>query len=223
MKKSNTNAAPKAKKPANGHPEAKIIASTEEIESAIHEWSELRHRINRFNERPLHVLQAVAAGRIRWPLMAGQDAGAERAAAETLASVRLASGLPENTFKTPGQRKIPDTSILINGWALAHLRWIQEAHVCDWGSDEIKSLPPLTKKTSRTWAVLAWAEFLKGTPSPENSQKLAAFGTHRREKYERTRDPHNREARAAQKSKKSNVRDGIREAFVAAFMRLVRD
>ncbi|GEM_PF-2087030 len=205
--------------PGNKSDGVQPVASAEEIAAAVREWGDLRARINAFNALPDQVLRAVASGRVRWPVMAGRDKGALHATSETLDAVDLASGLPENTSKRLGQRKIPDLGILTNDWALCYMRWMQEAWRQKAASDHISNLPPLTKSTARKWAGLAWKEFLKMCPNPENDPEFLAFGKNRADKYE----PSSRTQRSSEKTRVQNIRDGIREAFVTAFIRLVRD
>lgn len=187
-------------------------------------WQELRAAINRLNSLPPEVLAKVAAGRARWPVMAGLDAGATRDAEDHLRNIGLGSAIPVRDSKDPTERKGVDISVPINDLALTVIRgvldeWTRQQSRGENDRDEIGSLPPFTKSTAREWAKVAWGIHLQSAAvPPERNSALRSIGIHKASKYVQ-----NSAKRSVSRTRESNIRAGIAEAFCQACIRLARD
>ena len=204
---------------AEAAPDAPAKAAA--VAAAVAEWRELRERIDLFNSLPVEVLQQVAKYRISWPVMAGKGKIQVRNMDMLLEGIALGSGVPIREFKLQGERKIPDVGNPINDIARLCLQMAMDERAC--GVTQVDSvtepanLPELSPETARKWAIYCWGEFLKMFPAPELHPKWKTYGTHRNTRYTAGKSP-----KKAKDAELHGVNDGIREAFIAAVVRLVR-
>lgn len=185
------------------------------VAAAVAEWRELRERIERFNSLPDEVLRQVAKSRIYWPIMAGRGKVQTRDQDALLERIDLGSGVPIRECKRQGERKIPDVANPINDAARLCLLVASDDRAR--GLTDAANLPELSPETARVWAIHCWDDFLEMFPTPETDATWKTYGTHRKARHT-GRKPHRR----VETAELRGVRDGIREAFIAATVRQVR-